>query len=481
MAVNKVVYGGNVLVDLTGITVTPETLSKGTTAIDAAGNPIEGTAMLNIESICGETTCGTMLCGYGKAPVIEAIEITENGTYTVPDGVHGYSPVTVNVPDPVMQSKSVSPSTAAQTVQPDSGYDGLSAVTVAAMPQATQATPTITVDANGLITATATQSAGYVAAGNKSATKQLPTQAGATITPGTAEQLAVAAGTFVTGDIKVAAVEQVFEQVPGFTYAVQAISGASYGFTQNSNGYWESENKGVNKSYAACRVQFEVVNACNITFDVINYAEGNYDYAQFSLLDTAVNLSFNPDTTVHYDFKGQQSASVVNVVYENVPAGTHFIDVKFRKDSSSAYNNDSVQFKVQTAPMVEVVCDDALSRIQAAESDLVPENIAAGVEIFGVTGTLSGIEIGTCNVTVNTPNAVNCWYTTPEMAGAVKENDAYFTVACAGNTMVGIYGYYTSATASAGEVLQTATNTSTSYSLTVIRLPSSGAVTVTLT
>lgn len=37
----------------------------------------------------------------GKAaasdPVIEPLEVTENGTYTAPDGVHGYSPVVVNV------------------------------------------------------------------------------------------------------------------------------------------------------------------------------------------------------------------------------------------------------------------------------------------------------------------------------------------------------------------------------------------------
>lgn len=33
-------------------------------------------------------------------PVIEALSITENGTYTAPDGVDGYSPVTVGVPIP---------------------------------------------------------------------------------------------------------------------------------------------------------------------------------------------------------------------------------------------------------------------------------------------------------------------------------------------------------------------------------------------
>lgn len=38
--------------------------------------------------------------GEGAAPVVEALEITENGTYTAPDGVDGYSPITVDVPIP---------------------------------------------------------------------------------------------------------------------------------------------------------------------------------------------------------------------------------------------------------------------------------------------------------------------------------------------------------------------------------------------
>lgn len=35
--------------------------------------------------------------GGGAAPVIEALSVTENGTYTAPSGVDGYSPVNVNV------------------------------------------------------------------------------------------------------------------------------------------------------------------------------------------------------------------------------------------------------------------------------------------------------------------------------------------------------------------------------------------------
>lgn len=61
-----------------------------------------------------------------------------------------------------------------------------------------QATPEIAVDENGLITATA---------GDKSATKQLSTQSGKTITPGPTEQIAVAAGKYVTGDVIVEAVK----------------------------------------------------------------------------------------------------------------------------------------------------------------------------------------------------------------------------------------------------------------------------------
>lgn len=100
--------------------------------------------------------------------------------------------------EPTLQTKTVTPSTSAQTVKPDSGYDGLAQVTVNAMPTATQATPSISVSSAGLITAKATQTAGYVAAGTKSATKQLTVQAAQTITPGTADKT-IASGRYLTG------------------------------------------------------------------------------------------------------------------------------------------------------------------------------------------------------------------------------------------------------------------------------------------
>lgn len=43
MAINKVEYGGKILIDLTQDTVTPETLAKGEIAHNAAGEQITGT------------------------------------------------------------------------------------------------------------------------------------------------------------------------------------------------------------------------------------------------------------------------------------------------------------------------------------------------------------------------------------------------------------------------------------------------------
>lgn len=82
------------------------------------------------------------------------------------------------------------------------GADGQ--IITGTMASVVQATPSISVSTNGLITASATQSAGRVAAGTKSATKQLTTQAGKTVTPGRTQQTAVASGRYTTGTVYVA-------------------------------------------------------------------------------------------------------------------------------------------------------------------------------------------------------------------------------------------------------------------------------------
>ena len=263
------------------------------------------------------------------------------------------------------------------------------------------ATPVISVNnSNGLITATT---------GTKSSTHQLAFQPAKTITPSATNQIAVSSGYYVGGDITVAGDNNLvaeniisgksifgvtgtatvgddpFANLSPFTYTVNDVSGARYGFTKNGNGYYESQNKGQNNSYAICRVNLTVTQACDITFDVINYAESNYDYALFGNLDSALTLSYNADSNVKKNFKGQQSASVVNVIYNKVTVGNHYIDIKFIKDTSQHNGNDSVQFKIQQQGGLS---QETINKILAADSNLIAENIKSGVSIFGVNGTL---------------------------------------------------------------------------------------------
>lgn len=85
-------------------------------------------------------------------------------------------------------------------------YAGDKQIKTGTLADVTQATPAITVDAAGKITASATQAAGVVAAGTKSATKQLPVQAAKTVIPSASAQTAVGEGVFTTGIVTVAAV-----------------------------------------------------------------------------------------------------------------------------------------------------------------------------------------------------------------------------------------------------------------------------------
>ena len=100
---------------------------------------------------------------------------------------------------PKLQDKIITPSTSSQIITPDNDYDGLSKVTVNAMPTGALNNPTI--NSSGLITANIGTS-GYLSNGT-SKTLQLSTQSGTIITPGTDTKIAVSNGKYTTGTIQV--------------------------------------------------------------------------------------------------------------------------------------------------------------------------------------------------------------------------------------------------------------------------------------
>lgn len=146
-----------------------------------------------------------LIHGSSKVPELQQKNVkstTVQQEITPSEGYDGFDKIIVS---PIkLQEKPATPSTSEQVITPDSTFDGLSKVTVESVKSVAQATPAITVATNGLITALATQSAGYVSAGTKSATKQMTTQAGTTITPSIGRKLAVQSSRYTTGDVYVA-------------------------------------------------------------------------------------------------------------------------------------------------------------------------------------------------------------------------------------------------------------------------------------
>ena len=173
--INKVIYGGNTLIELTSDTVTADKILSGYTAHAASGAPITGTCAFDADTSDatavvaevltsktfyknGSKLTGTMPNRGAVTGTITAID----DVYTIQNGYHdGSGTVGISATDQAKliaenirqgieilgvtgtmsgsedvnaQSKTVTPSTTAQTVTPDTGYNYLSQVTVNAIP-----------------------------------------------------------------------------------------------------------------------------------------------------------------------------------------------------------------------------------------------------------------------------------------------------------------------------------------------------------
>ena len=126
------------------------------------------------------------------------------------------------------------------------------------------------------------------------------------------------------------------------------VSEGTYPFQLNSNGYYESTNKGKSGSYSYATLNYSGFE--NLILECINSGESNFDYGIISQPDVQLSESTSVDgetgsTKVFKNFKGESSTNPVQIVIPS-DEGSHFITIKFRKDSSGDSNNDSLQFRV---------------------------------------------------------------------------------------------------------------------------------------
>ena len=149
-------------------------------------------------------------------------------------------------------------------------------------------------------------------------------------------------GVYVSATIKVTYVV-CFSSIPAYN-VVQVSTRDEHQFKLNSNGYYESQCKGIKNGWSLCRVEFNI--AGNYTLQCISYGESSYDFGILSNINHTLDASNKVDSTnVKKSFKGLSSDSVKSVSYSGVKVGD-YIYVKYRKDSTSNKYNDSLQFKV---------------------------------------------------------------------------------------------------------------------------------------
>lgn len=175
MAVNKVIFNGDTLIDVSGDTITAAKLLSGYSAHDRSGAVITGACTFDADTGDATATAAEILTG--KSAYVSGAKIngsmpnkgavtgtisTKAGQYSIPAGFHdgsgkvgiasaeqakiiagnikngveilGVTGTCEPSSDVTAQSKTVTPTSAAQTVLPDAGTDYLSQVTVNAIP-----------------------------------------------------------------------------------------------------------------------------------------------------------------------------------------------------------------------------------------------------------------------------------------------------------------------------------------------------------
>lgn len=131
---------------------------------------------------------------------------------------------------------------------------------------------------------------------------------------------------------------------PEYSWTVEAVSGASYGFKKNTNNErWVSQNYGIDGSAAVGKIVFNNPKGRQVQLYYRCYGESSsYDYGLISNLNGTLSTSSSADSTY---FAKLYSTSWTTLNLTKATSGSYYI--KYRKDGSQSVDDDRLRFELK--------------------------------------------------------------------------------------------------------------------------------------
>lgn len=325
-----------------------------------------------------------------SAASVASLTVTKNGTYESGD-TKVWNSVTVNVPTPTptLQSKTATPTEQQQTVSPDSGYDGLSSVTVDAIP------PT------------------YVGSGITRRTSSDLTASGATVTVPAGHYAAQASKAVASGTegTPTATKGSVSNHAVTVTPKVTNDAGYIAGGTHSGTGVTVAASELVDGMLA--------INSSG-TKDVTNYASASVkagsataSATKSSVSNHSVTVTPSVTCTAGWVTAGTANGTAVTVSASELVSGTYSVDSSGTKDITN-YASISVPSGSATVPASITATVASVSAgtntLTLTKSVSVTPSVTAGYVSSGTAGD-SSVSL-TANITTKaaatiTPGTTN--------------------------------------------------------------------------
>lgn len=310
--------------------------------------------------------------------------ITANGT----SDVTSYASVSVNV-SPSLQTKTVTPSESSQTVTADNNYDGLRSVTVSGISKT------------------------YVGS-------EVPTQSDTTITPTKSAQEAVAAGTYVTGDITVAAIPSQY-----------IIPSGSKTISANGTGIDVT-------SYATVNVNVPTGGGGDVSLqdktatpsESVQTITADSGYDGLSSVEIAAIPSNYVGSAIDQNDSSDLTVSGATV---SVPAGFYAEDASKSVASGSAATPAT---SITANPSISVSSSGLITATASASKSVTP-TVSAGYVSSGTSGTITVSGSNTSQLTTQAAKTITPSESSQTAVAAGRYTTGAVTVAAISSTYVG--------------------------------------------